>query len=66
MTKTTLKLATIGLLTAAGLALAANPAAAKEDHYPGADGIAPMGDDFWPHSGGIAPMKEDFYPSTGG
>lgn len=38
MTRTTLELATIGLLTATGLALAAGPAAAKEDYWPGTGG----------------------------
>ncbi|WP_326819620.1 hypothetical protein OHA77_17230 [Streptosporangium sp. NBC_01639] len=65
MTKTTLKLAAIGLLIAAGVALTAGPAAAKDDYYPSTGGIAPMGDDYWPHTGGIAP-KDDYYPSHGG
>ncbi|YCK37853.1 hypothetical protein ACNF49_28505 [Actinomadura sp. ATCC 39365] len=51
MTKTTLRLAAIGLLTATGLALAAGPAAAE---------------DFYPGHGGIAPMSENLYPSSGG
>ncbi|GGS63112.1 hypothetical protein ACFFV7_00805 [Nonomuraea spiralis] len=65
MTKTMLKLAAIGLLTATGLALTAGPAAAKDDYYPGGGTVAPMGDDFWPHSGGVAP-KDDYYPGAGG
>ncbi|MFI7111451.1 hypothetical protein ACIBK9_34420 [Nonomuraea sp. NPDC050227] len=52
MTRTTLRLTSIGLLAATGLALAAGPAAAKDDYYPG--------------NGGIAPMSEDFHPATGG
>ncbi|WP_433212730.1 hypothetical protein [Microtetraspora malaysiensis] len=52
MTKTTLKLAAIGLLTAAGLGLAAGPAAAKEEPWPSSGGIAPMGEDYWPSTGG--------------
>ncbi|MEU1725336.1 hypothetical protein [Nonomuraea sp. NPDC005692] len=52
MTKTTLRLAAIGLLTATGLALAAGPAVAKEDYYPGHGGIAPMSENIYPSSGG--------------
>ncbi|MGW4412357.1 hypothetical protein ACWEJ6_50755 [Nonomuraea sp. NPDC004702] len=52
MTKTTLRLASIGLLAATGLALAAGPAAAKDDYYPGTGGIAPMSEDFYPGNGG--------------
>jgi hypothetical protein len=38
MTKTTLRVAAIGLLTAAGLALATGPAAAGEEPWPRSGG----------------------------
>jgi hypothetical protein len=66
MTKMTLRWAAIGLLTAAGLALTAGPAAAGEEIWPRGGGIAPMSDQFWPKGSGISPLGNDIWPKGSG
>ncbi|WP_326641034.1 hypothetical protein OIE67_16080 [Nonomuraea fuscirosea] len=65
MTSMTLRWAAIGLLTAAGLALAVGPAAADE-HWPRGGGVAPMSEDPWPRGSGVAPMGEEPWPRGSG
>ncbi|MEV5893657.1 hypothetical protein [Nonomuraea fuscirosea] len=62
MTRTTLRWAAIGLLTAAGLALTAGPAAAGDECWPRGSGVAPLGDEPWPRGSGVAPLGDEPWP----